>query len=92
VVKSASEVAECEITHRPDWFIELEALLLELIEKRNSTLKNYMKHGSTETREILKQARCILKNSMVFKFMEGFQGHHKTLLPKMFRSHREKFA
>jgi hypothetical protein len=40
----------------------LESLLLELIEKRNSALKNYMKHGSTETHEILKQARCNLKN------------------------------
>ncbi len=60
--KSATEVAECEITHRTDWFTELVSLLLELIEKRNSALKNYMKHGLTETHEILKQAWCNLKN------------------------------
>jgi hypothetical protein len=106
VVKSASEVAEYGITRKPDWFTESESLLLELIEKRKSTLKNYMKHGSTETNEILKQPRHNLKNekkkakrewqktfaekcqqedfrknpkqawSMIFKLMEGFQGHH----------------
>jgi hypothetical protein len=30
--------------------------------------------------------------SMVFKLMEGFQRHHKTLLPKAFNNHRGKIS
>jgi hypothetical protein len=61
VIKSATEVADGEVSHRPYWFTESETLLLKLIEKRNTTLKSFMKSGSTETHELLKKARSNLK-------------------------------
>ncbi len=45
IVESATEVAEREVTHRPDWFSESESILLNLIDKRNDALKCNMKRG-----------------------------------------------
>ncbi len=61
MVKSATEVAEREVSHRPDWFTVSESLLLELIEKRNTSPKNFMKRGSAETHELLEKTRNNLK-------------------------------
>jgi hypothetical protein len=40
-VKSATEAAEREVSHRPDWFSESEDILLNLIDKMNDALKLY---------------------------------------------------
>jgi len=60
-VKSAAlEVAPAEVRHRPDWFTEVEEILMKFIDSRNQAFKANMKHPSTENLQALKQARHTL--------------------------------
>jgi len=60
-VKSAAlEVAPAEVRHRPDWFTEVEEILMKCIDSRNQAFKAHMKHPSTENLQALKQARHTL--------------------------------
>jgi hypothetical protein len=48
---------------RPDWFMEDENNLINLIESRNIAYKNFMKTPSDENQQKLKESRCILLKS-----------------------------
>jgi hypothetical protein len=57
IVNAAKEVVEKEITSKPDWFTAAKDSLMNLIHFRNEALKNFMEKGTSETQEILREAR-----------------------------------
>ncbi len=80
IVEAAKEVAEKEVTSKPDWFTASEDTLIKLIHIRNEALKNFMEKGTAETQENLRETRRNLlrekrkaKRKWQFNFAENCQ-------------------
>jgi hypothetical protein len=89
IVDAAKEVAEKEITSKPNWFTAANDSLMNLIHSRNEALKNFMEKGTSETQEILREARRNLlrekrraKCSWQLKFTEKCQKKNFQANPK----------